>query len=158
MYIYVYYIYDICVSIYICVCTLYAYIIKKVRMRVCTPAPHLVIDFRQTPIIHRERFNGWHGTLEGYTRWLRKRQVFALRNHIKTFRLKNSAGYINTSRGAHSEIPLFFRAGQPARKSYTNLRPLCLRFAKPVKGVCAPATTIVFYALFPHPRGARRWF
>lgn len=26
-------------------------------------------------------------------------------------------------------------ARQPVRKSYTNLRPLCLRFAKPVKGV-----------------------
>lgn len=149
-----------CVSIYIYnKCTLYTYVIKRASMCVCTLAPHLTIDFQQTPIIlHHEGFNGWHGTFGGYTRWLRKRQVFALRNHIKTFRLKNSVGYINTSRGAHSEIPLFFRAEQPARKSYTNLRPLCLRFAKPVKGVCAPTTTIVFYALFPHPRGMRRWF
>lgn len=125
-------------------------------MCVCTPAPHLAIDFRQTPIIRREGFNGWPGTFAGggYTRWLRKRQVFALRNHIKTFRLKNSAGYINTSRGAHSEIPLFFRAGQPARKSYTNLRPLCLRFAKPVKGVCARPPPRSSSTRGSHTRGA----
>lgn len=37
---------------------------------------------------------------------------------------------------------------QPVRKSYTNLRPLCLRFAKLVKGVHHRCS----YSFFPHPR------
>jgi len=103
------------------------------------------------------------GGRTGFTgkRWLRKRQVLS-RNHIKTFRLKNSSCIymlcvcvcVRVRLEAHSKIPLFFRARQPVRKSYTNLRPLCLRFAKPVKGVRPHRRS---YARSSHTRRPRRW-
>jgi len=52
---------------------------------------------------------------------------------------------VYTSVGAHFRIPLSsFAPRQPVRKSYTDSLPLCLRFAKPVKGVCSiPARCVV---------------
>lgn len=116
----------------------------------------LVIDFRQTPIIPTppERFNyprfGWVGK-----RWLRKRQVLS-RNHIKTFRLKNSSFiFVCMCMYVSRRTPKFFFSfvQQPVRKSYTNLRPLCLRFAKPVKGVRHRRS----YIRSSHTRRPWRW-